>query len=102
MGQFGQGGHVAGAVRTEPAVVFTVGEDGAIEPRMVMIGLTDWDRTQVVSGLDEGDYVALIGVARLQAEREEFMERMRSNMGGGNPFGMGGMPGMRGGMRGPH
>ena len=101
MGQFGQGGHVAGAVRTESAVVFVVGEDGAIEPRMVMIGLTDWDRTQVVSGLDEGDYVALIGVARLQAEREEFMERMRSNMGG-NPFGMGGMPGMRGGMRGPH
>jgi HlyD family secretion protein len=102
MGQFGQGGHVAGAVRTESAVVFVVGEDGAIEPRMVMIGLTDWDRTQVVSGLDDGDYVALIGVARLQAEREEFMERMRSNMGGGNPFGMGSMPGMRG-MRGmPH
>jgi len=67
---------------------------------MVMIGLTDWDRTQVVSGLDEGEYVALIGVARLQAEREEFMERMRSNMGG-NPFGRGGMPGMRGG-RAPH
>ena len=101
MGQFGQGGHVAGAVRTERAVVFVVAEDGAVEPRMVMIGLTDWDRTQVVSGLDEGDYVALIGVARLQAEREEFMERMRSNMGGGNPFGMGSMPGMRG-MRAPH
>jgi HlyD family secretion protein len=99
MGQFGQGRPVMGAVRTEMAMVFVVGEDGALEPRLVMIGLTDWDRTQVVSGLDEGDYVALIGVARLQAEREEFMERMRSNMGG-NPFGMGGM-GMRGG-RPPH
>jgi HlyD family secretion protein len=64
---------------------------------MIMIGLTDWDRTQVVSGLDEGEYVAIIGGARLQAERDEMLERMRSNMGG-NPFGGGGMPGgMRGG-----
>jgi HlyD family secretion protein len=81
-------------------VVFVVEEDGTMEPRMVVIGLTDWDRTQVVSGLDEGDYVAIIGGARLQAERDEMLERMRSNMGG-NPFGGGGMPGgMRGGYRG--
>ncbi len=86
-----------GAARTERALVFVVEEDGTIEPRMVMIGLTDWDRTQVVSGLEEGDYVALIGPARLQAERDEFLERMRSNMGG-NPFGGGGMRG-RGGYR---
>jgi len=97
--QFSQG-NVTGVARTEQAVVFVIGDDEIIEPRMVMIGLTDWDRTQVVSGLDEGEYVALIGVARLQAEREEFLERMRSNMGG-NPFGRGGMPGMRGG-RAPH
>ena len=86
----------SGEVRTQQAVVFLVAEDGSIEPRMVMIGLTDWDRTQVVSGLEEGDYVAIIGGAQLQAERDEMLERMRSNMGG-NPFG-GGMPGgMRGG-----
>ncbi|MBV24668.1 MAG: hypothetical protein CME12_00935 [Gemmatimonadetes bacterium] len=75
--------------------MFVVAEDGAAEPRMVMIGLTDWDHTQVVSGLDEGDYVAIIGGGRLQAERDEMLERMRGRMGG-NPFG-GGMPG---GMRG--
>ena len=87
------------AARTaKRAVVFVVAEGGTLEPRMVMIGLTDWDRTQVVSGLDEDDYVALIGPARLQAERDEFLERMRSNMGG-NPFGRGGMGG-RGGYRG--
>ena len=97
--QFQRGG-ATGAARTERAVVFVVEEDGTIEPRMVMIGLTDWDRTQVVSGLEEGDYVALIGPARLQAERDEFLERIRSNMGG-NPFGRGGMGGMggRGGYR---
>ena len=98
-GQDGQGVRAMGVTRAQQAVVFVIGEGETIEPRMVMIGLTDWDRTEVVSGLDEGDRVALIGLAQLQAQREEFMERMRSM--GSNPFGRGGMPGMRGGMR-PH
>jgi len=51
--------------------------------------LNDWDRTQVLSGLEEGDRVALIGAAQLQAQQTEFMDRMR-NRGGGNPFGGGG------------
>ena len=82
--------------RTQQAVVFVVAEDETIEPRVVTIGLTDWDRTEVVSGLDDGERVALIGLAQLQEQREQFMERMRSR--GGNPFGMGGS---RGGYRGP-
>ena len=96
----GQGarGSVMAPPRTQQAVVFVVAEDETIEPRVVTIGLTDWDRTEVVSGLDDGEYVALIGLAQLQEQREEFMERMRSR--GGNPFGMGGMGG-RGGYRGP-
>ena len=94
-GQYGQGEHASGPARaTKRAVVFVVGEGGSIEPRMVMIGLTDWDRTEVVSGLEEGDRVALIGLAQLQIQREEFLERMRGR--GSNPFG----GGMRGGMRG--
>ena len=84
---------MTGVTRTEQAVVFVIREDETIEPRMVMIGLTDWDRTEVVSGLEDGDRVALIGLAQLQAQREEFMERMRSR--GMNPFGRG-MGGMRG------
>ena len=95
-GQSGQGGRAVGAVRAQQDAVFVVEEGGTIEPRMVMIGLTDWDRTEVLSGLDDGDRVALIGLAQLQAQREEFMERMRSR--GSNPFGRGGMRGMRGGM----
>ena len=99
-GQRGEGGSATRAPRTERAVVFVLGEGEIMEPRMVMIGLTDWDRTEVVSGLEEGDRVALIGVAQLQAQREQYLERMRSR--GSNPFGMGGMPGMggRGGFRG--
>ena len=80
-------------------MVFVLGAGEIMEPRVVMIGLTDWDSTEVVSGLEEGDRVALIGLAQLQAQREQYMERMRSR--GSNPFGMGGMPGMgRGGFRG--
>jgi HlyD family secretion protein len=93
MGRFARGSSAEGAAQVEPAVVFLIEEDGTIEPRMVMIGLTDWDNTVVVSGLDEGDRVALIGLAQLQAQREAYLERMRSR--GGNPFG----GGMRGGMR---
>ena len=89
-------GNTMGAARVEPAVVFVVGEGGVLEPRMVMIGLTDWDNTEVVTGLAEGDRVALIGLAQLQVQREEYLERMRSR--GGNPFGGGMRGGMRGGM----
>ena len=77
------------------AVVFVVGEGEVLEPRMVMIGLSDWDNTEVLSGLDEGERVALIGLAQLQAQQEEFIARMRSR--GSNPFGMGGMRGGMGG-----
>ncbi len=90
--EYGQGEHASGPTRAgKRAMVFVVGEGGTLEPRMVMIGLTDWDATEVVSGLDEGDRVALIGLAQLQAQREEFLERIRSRS---SPFG----GGMRGGM----
>ena len=69
---------------------------GTIEPRAVMIGLNDWDFTQVVVGLEEGEQVALIGAAQLRASQDAFLERIRSRS---SPFGGGG-PGSGGG-RGP-
>ena len=87
------GPNAAGPMRgARRAVAFVVGEDGTIEPRMVMTGWNDWDYTQVVSGLNEGDLVALIGLAQLQARQQEFLDRIRSRSG---PLGT------RGGMR-PH
>ena len=89
-GAFGAG---AGAARlARRVVVFVVPDSQSVatpEPRLVEIGLNDWDRTQVLSGLEEGDRVALIGAAQLQAQQDEFMNRMRSR-GGANPFGGGG------------
>lgn len=75
------GGSTRGAPR--PAVVFIVGPDGSPEPRMVQIGLNDWDNTQIVSGLEAGESIAVIGAAQLQAQQAEMLERMRSRMGGG-------------------
>lgn len=66
------------------AVLFVVGEDGVIEPRVVQIGLNDWDFTQIVSGVEEGELIALIGAAQLRATQEAFLNRFR---GGSSPFG---------------
>ena len=68
------------------------------EPRAVQIGLGDWDNTQVVSGLEEGETLVIVGAAQLQAQQDAFLQQMRSRMGGGSPFGGGGSPG-RGGRR---
>jgi len=78
-----------------PAITFVVSADGTIEPRPILIGVNDWDNTEVLVGLDEGEEVALIGAAQLQAQQQEFIDRMRERMGG-SPFG-GGTP--RGGRR---
>lgn len=77
-----------------PAAVFVLGPDSIPRPKLVQIGLGDWDNTQVVSGLEEGETLVIVGAAQLQAQQQEFLERMRSR-GGGNPFGGGG-PGGRG------
>jgi HlyD family secretion protein len=92
----GNGGGVftapAGAARPRQlrrAVVFVVNGDGKPEPRPVQIGLNDYDHTQVVSGVEEGAQVALLGAAELQAQQQEFLDRVRQGRGG---FGFGGGP----------
>lgn len=83
---------------TRPAAVFVLGPDSIPQPRLVQIGLGDWDNTEIVSGLDEGETLVIVGAAQLAAQQDEFLQRMRSRMGGGSPFGGGGGP-PRGGRR---
>ena len=71
-----------------PAVVFILGPDSIPRPRLVHIGLGDWDNTQIVSGIEAGETLVIVGAAQLQAQQQEFLERMRSR-GGNNPFGGG-------------
>lgn len=69
-----------------PVVVFVLDSLGVPQPRGVMIALNDWDHTQVVSGLDEGAEIAVLGAAQLQAAQSRQLEQMRGRMGGGGPF----------------
>lgn len=79
----------AGQVDGRPAVAFVRTAAGTFEPRAVRLGLSDWDQTEVTTGLEEGEEVALIGAAQLQAQQQEFLNRIRSR-NGGSPFGGGG------------
>jgi HlyD family secretion protein len=77
------------ARRARPSLVF-VAENGTFTPRIVRLGVGNFDYTEVVSGLKEGESVALLAAAAMQARREEQNNRIRN---------MGGMPGMPGGGR---
>ena len=55
------------------------------EPRMVMLGAGNFDYTEVVSGLTEGEQVAMLAALALQAQRQQQNDRFRQNMGGGVP-----------------
>jgi HlyD family secretion protein len=66
-------------------MVFVVKGDGkarTYEPRMVMLGAANFDYTEVVSGLEEGEQVAMLASLALQAQRQQQNDRMRQNMGG--------------------
>ena len=103
-----QGGQFAGRARgsTRMGLVFVQRPDSTWEARMVRLGVADYDFTEVVSGLEEGDRVALLSAAALQMQRQENQDRMRAMTGGGSPLGgagtarpTGGAPGGGGGGR---
>ena len=87
------GGEPAGAGR--PGLVFVVDEAGQPTPRRVRLGLSDWDTTEVLDGLTEGEQVVLVSVAQLQQGQREFADRMPSRAGG--PVPGAGAPGAPGG-----
>jgi HlyD family secretion protein len=77
-----------GGVEARPSVVFVMNAQGLPEPRVIQVGLSDWDNTQVVSGLEGDEVLAVVGAAQLQAQQQEWLERIRSRSGG-SPFGGG-------------
>lgn len=85
--------NTSGAPRA--AITFVMLPDSTLEMRPVLMGVNDWDNAEILAGLEEGEQVALIGVAQLQAEQDAMRERM-GGRGGMFPPGMGGM-GRRGG-----
>lgn len=86
-GRGGRGGQGRrGTPETRSGVVFVQTATGP-ELRKVTLGLNDWDNTEVVRGLEAGEKVVLISVARLQAQQQEFVNRMRERAGGPIPGG---------------
>jgi HlyD family secretion protein len=71
-----------GATRARPrsGLVF-VADGNSFKPRIVMLGAGNFDYTEVVSGLQEGDKVAMLASAALQAQRMQQNDRMRQGMG---------------------
>jgi HlyD family secretion protein len=108
-GSFGRGAPAsttaaAGAApvrETRAAVVFVMGADSVPVPKIVQVGLNDWDNTQVVSGLEGTETLIVVSAAQLQAQQAEWLAQIRSRMGGGSPFGGGGPGGGMGGGRPP-
>jgi HlyD family secretion protein len=81
----GTGGGMMGAPgrpgSSRPGIVFVPGASGP-EPRMVMLGVNDWDYTEVINGLKEGDKVFLMTAARLAQQQKEQADRMRQRSSG--------------------
>ena len=86
-GQGGQGGARSGrrGGGGRRGMVFLV-ENGKYVPKVVRLGVSNFDVSEVVSGLNEGDSVAILNVAAMQARQQEEMDRIRSR---------GGVPGMQ-------
>lgn len=74
--------------RARTGVVFVSTSEG-YQARMVRLGASNYDYTEVLGGVEEGEQVALLAVAALQAQRQQQLERFRGMTGGG------GVPGMQ-------
>ena len=70
--------------------------DKGLELRIVRVGLSDFDYAEVLGGLKEGDQVAMLSVALLEAQRAESINQIRQRVSGG-VTGVGGGGGGAGG-----
>ncbi|HET7631295.1 MAG TPA: efflux RND transporter periplasmic adaptor subunit [Gemmatimonadaceae bacterium] len=64
-------------VRPRTALVF-VEDSGVYKPRVVTLGQSNFDYSEVLSGLKEGENVVMLNVLSLQAQREQQQDRFRS------------------------
>lgn len=77
-GSFAGGGGGSGG-----GMIVFVKKGDKYTPRLVRVGISDFDYTEILSGVQSGEQVALLGAAVLQAQREELQSRIRSRAGGG-------------------
>jgi hypothetical protein len=108
-GGFGGGAGGGGGVGAGGGMVVFVKAGDKYSPRAVRVGVSDFDYTEIQSGAQVGEQVALLGPAVLQAQRQQLQARVRAGTGGGlqqqtppaGGAGAGGGGGARGGGRPP-
>ncbi|MEO7520793.1 MAG: efflux RND transporter periplasmic adaptor subunit, partial [Gemmatimonas sp.] len=71
----------SGAGRRSRAGLVFVKKGETFEPRLVQLGAANFDYTEIISGVKEGEQVALLAAAALQAQRQQQNDRMRQNSG---------------------
>ena len=91
-------GEFPARTRSRPGVVFVARKTTppSFEARVVRLGLGNFDYTEVLSGVTDGEQVALLGAAAIQASRDSSNARFRQMTGGGMP----GMQRQQGGTQG--
>jgi len=78
------GGGTGGPRGSQAQVVLVQGANG-LEPRLVRLGVSDFDYAEVLDGLKEGEQVALLSVAEVQAKRQSDQQQLKQRMGSGMP-----------------
>ncbi len=82
-GAGGPGGGGGGPARRpdepRPAFVFRYDASGLLDLKPVMIGLSDFDHTHIVRGLEEGEEIVAVPASLIA--QQEFLDRIRSRTG---------------------
>jgi len=84
--------------RANRAQVVFVRDSKGIQPRLVRLGLSDFDWSEVLSGVREGEDVVMLGITQAQASRSQQQSQIRQRVGT-MPGGIGGGGGGGGGGR---
>lgn len=63
--------------KTNPTKMVIVTNNGEQDPRQIEIGLSNFEKAEVLSGLTEGDTVLTTVTSKALQDREAFMERIR-------------------------
>ena len=72
----GRGGPARRPDEPRPAFVFRYDANGLLDLKPVMIGLSDFDHTQIVRGLEEGEEIVAVPTSLIA--QQEFLDRIRS------------------------
>ena len=82
VGAAGAGTGAGGTGRAGALFAF-VKKGDTYSPRVVRVGVSDFDYTEILSGVQQGEQVALLGPAVLEAQRQQVQARVRAGTGGG-------------------